>query len=185
MAYKKRKRVGEDATKRVKEAERFTSGVIVKHDIYRLGDPEFLKGCNKRRAQKLIKDIKISVDKRGEIKDGINALLGLRDKYGYDSTHRFVGFSRDECGTYLQYKKIAGDPGIPKDLQRRRDRCLGWMNRPSPTASPHQSDDEGDGDSMDEVGFGEVGGYAVAVEGVLGLAGGNDIEDDDCDEGGC
>ena len=31
----------------------------------------------------------------------------------------------------------------------------------------------------------EVGGHAVAVKGLLGLAGGNDIEDDDCDKEGC
>ena len=76
---------------------------------------------------------------------------------------------------------------MPKDLQGRHYRCLWWMACSSPTASPHQSDDEGngDGDSMDEVGFGEVGGNAVAVEELLGLAGGNDTEDGDCDEGGC
>ena len=31
----------------------------------------------------------------------------------------------------------------------------------------------------------KLGGYTVAVEGLLGLAGGNDIEDDDCGEAGC
>ena len=59
------------------------------------------------------------------------------------------------------------------------------MNRPSFTASPRQNDDEGDGDSMDGVEFGKVGGHAVAVEGLLGLAGGNDTEDNDCGEGRC
>ena len=59
------------------------------------------------------------------------------------------------------------------------------MARPLPTASPHQGDDEGDDNSMDEVGLGEVGGHTVAVKGLLGRAGGNDIEDDDFDEGGC
>ena len=59
------------------------------------------------------------------------------------------------------------------------------MAHPLPTASPHQSGDEGDGNIMDEVGFDEVGGHALAVEGLLGLAGGNNIKDDDYDEGGC
>mmetsp|Transcript_12320 Transcript_12320/g.36213 ORF Transcript_12320/g.36213 Transcript_12320/m.36213 type:complete len:90 (+) Transcript_12320:544-813(+) len=34
---------------------------------------------------------------------------------------------------------------MPKDLAERRQRCLEWMHRPSPVASPHASDEEGDG----------------------------------------
>ena len=53
---------------------------------------------------------------------------------------------------------------MPKDLSERRARCLEWMDRPSPTASPDASDDEGEpkedeGDDMDGV-----------VAGLLGLA---------------
>ena len=33
---------------------------------------------------------------------------------------------------------------MPKELQDRRLRCVEWMNRPSPTASPTASDDEGE-----------------------------------------
>ena len=33
---------------------------------------------------------------------------------------------------------------MPKDLQERRARCIEWMTRQSPTASPAASDDEGD-----------------------------------------
>ena len=46
---------------------------------------------------------------------------------------------------YLQYKKqSAKDPGMPKELEDRQARCLEWMSRPSPTASPNASNDEGD-----------------------------------------
>ena len=31
---------------------------------------------------------------------------------------------------------------MPKDLIRRRERCVEWITHPSPTASPNQSDDE-------------------------------------------
>ena len=54
--------------------------------------------------------------KKGEIEKVVNTLVGLQEKYEHESTHCFVGLSKDECGTYLQYKKIAGDPGMPKDL---------------------------------------------------------------------
>ena len=67
---------------------------------------------------------------------------------------------------------------MPKDLPVRRSRCLEWMVRPSPTASPHQSEDEDDGDIMDEVGLGEFDGHTWAVDGLLVLADGNDIEYD-------
>ena len=53
------------------------------------------------------------------------------------------------------------------------------MAHPLPTASPHQSDDESNDDSMGGVGFGVVGGHTMVIEGLLGLAGGNNIEDDD------
>ena len=75
----------------------------------------------------------------------IEGVKKLRDKYGHESTHEFAKFSKDECSTYLQYKKQSNkDPGMPKDLQERRARCVEWMNRPSPTASPAASDDEGE-----------------------------------------
>jgi hypothetical protein len=43
---------------------------------------------------------------------------------------------------YLQYKKQPKDKAMPKDLVGRRERCVEWITRPSPTASPNQSDDE-------------------------------------------
>ena len=46
---------------------------------------------------------------------------------------------------------------MPKDLIGRRERCVEWITRPSPTASPNQSDDE-DNDAAD------------AEEGLLGMA---------------
>ena len=75
----------------------------------------------------------------------IDGVKKLRDKYGHESKHFFANFSKEECSTYLQYKKQSNkDPGMPKELQDRRLRCVEWMGRPSPTASPTASDDEGD-----------------------------------------
>ena len=64
---------------------------------------------------------------------------------------------RQETWHYLQYKKQPKDKAMPKDLIRRRERCVEWITRPSPTASPNQSDDE-DNDAAD------------AEEGLLGMA---------------
>lgn len=62
---------------------------------------------------------------------------------------------------YLQYKKQSKkDPAMPKDLPSRRTRCIEWMQRPSPLASPHPSDDKDD----------IVGPSAEAVAGLLGLS---------------
>ena len=75
----------------------------------------------------------------------INGAKKLCEKYRHESTHLFAQFSKEECSTYLQYKKQSNkDPGMPKDLQERRARCIEWMTRQSPTASPAASDDEGD-----------------------------------------
>ena len=75
----------------------------------------------------------------------INGVKKLREKYGHESTHLFANFSKEECSTYLQYKKQSNkDPGMPKELQDRCLRCVEWMDRPSPTASPTASDNEGE-----------------------------------------
>jgi hypothetical protein len=83
----------------------------------------------------------------------IEGVKMLREKYGHESTHLFARFSKEECSTYLHYKKQSNkDPGMPKDLQERRARCVEWMTRPSPTSSPTASDDEGE----DEIRVGET-----------------------------
>ena len=74
-------------------------------------------------------------------------LEGLREKYGHEQTHLFAKYSKDKCGAYLQYKKgqgagVMNDVAIPKDLSEKIQRCVEWMRRPSPCASPHESDDE-------------------------------------------
>ena len=57
---------------------------------------------------------------------------------------------------------------MPADLEARRQRCIEWMSRPLPTASPSASDCEDD-----SVGKGDMAGEdldaAAVVEGLLGL----------------
>ena len=81
--------------------------------------------------------------RKANVAKKIKGVKTLRAKYGHESTHLFAQFSKEECSTYLQYKKQSNkDPGMPKDLQERCARCVEWMTRPSPTASPTVSDDE-------------------------------------------
>ena len=74
----------------------------------------------------------------------------LCEKYGHEKTQLFAQFRKDECLTYLQYKKHSkNDSGLPKDLQECRACCIKWMTCPFPTASPTASDDKG-GDGMQD-----------------------------------
>ena len=98
----------------------------------------------KRREsnEKFEKNVKA---KKANVRKKIEGVKKLREKYGHESTHIFNQFSKKECSTYLQYKKQSNkDPGMPRDLEERRARCIEWMTRPSPTASPAASDDEGE-----------------------------------------
>jgi hypothetical protein len=75
--------------------------------------------------------------KFGEVK-------ALRAKYGDEKSHLFQNWTMGECSSFLQYKKKKGDPGMPKDLAERRQKCVEWMSRPSPTSTPCHSDAEDD-----------------------------------------
>ena len=89
------------------------------------------------------------------------AVAAIREKHGTDESHKFQRCNKDECGSYLQYKKQAKDPGMPKDVVQRRKRCVEWMGRPSPPFSPHASDDELEDDVMDAAAM-DIGGLEEA-----------------------
>ena len=128
-----------------------------------MGDPRFLEAYNIRRKEVNDKEEKSATDKRQKLKKRIHNAKVLREKYGHESTHLFEKLNLTECGIYLQYKKLSSkDPGMPKELPERKARCLEWMGRLSPTASPHASDDEEDGYIQDNA--------AVAAAGLMGLA---------------
>jgi hypothetical protein len=83
--------------------------------------------------------------------------MALRAKWGHEKTHFFQQCDKSECGAYLQYKKQPKDKAMPKDLLGWKQRCVEWIGWPSPTSSPHQSDEEENYD-------------ADAVERLLGIA---------------
>ena len=47
-----------------------------------------------------------------------------------------------EMRTYLQYKKMQGDPAMPASLSKLRERCLEVCGRCSPSAVPDNGDDK-------------------------------------------
>ena len=153
-AAEKRKQEGEGAAANIKNAKRLTAGVLTANGVHSLDDPAFLNPFRERQAENNAKKQKTKDDNRKKLKKRISGVKSLRQKYGPDSTLMFAAFTKDECGVYLQYKKQAKDPGMPKDVTIRRQRCIEWMTRPSPTASPHESDvedDEAGGDVSNSV----------------------------------
>ena len=145
-AAEKRKRDGINVSENIKKTKRLTAGVLAANGVHSLDHPDFLKPFWERQADKAAKVLKSNQALRGKIKKGIEAVSAMRMKYGHERTHLFAAFkTKDECAVYLQYKKIAGDKGMPKDLEGRRARCIQWMCRESPTVSPHESDEEGPG----------------------------------------
>ncbi len=144
-AADERKRKGDTILQNLKEAKKLTSGVMASNGIHSLQDPRFLEAYNERRREAQEKVEKNTNARKALVVKKIEGVKKLRDKYGHESTHLFANLSKDECSTYLQYKKQSNkDPGMPKDLQERRARCVEWMNRPSLTASLAASDDEGE-----------------------------------------
>ena len=79
---------------------------------------------DKRREANEKLDKNMNAKKANVIKK-IEGVQRLQEKYGQESTHLFVRFSKDECSTYLQYKKQSNkDPGMPRAL--RNDGLAVW-----------------------------------------------------------
>ncbi len=74
------------------------------------------------------------------------------------------------------------DKAMPKDLIGRRERCVEWITRPSPTASPNLSDDK-DNDAADAVegllGMAAIGGLSTDMLERNGVKGGVDEDDNE------
>jgi hypothetical protein len=116
---------------------------MASNGIHSLRDHRFLEAYNQRRKEVCDKLEKNASASKARVAKMIRGVKKLRDKYGHESKHLFTNFSKEECSTCLQYKKQSNkDPGMPKELQERRLRCVEWMDHPSPTASPTASDDE-------------------------------------------
>ncbi len=118
---------------------------MASNGIHSLQDSRFLEAYNEKQREAREKVEKNTNARKALVMKKIEGVKKLCNKYGHESTHLFTKFSKDECSTYLQYKKQSKkDPGMSKDLQEWRACCVEWMNHPSLTASPTASDDKGE-----------------------------------------
>ena len=167
-AAEERKRKGTLVVENLKAAKKLSTGVLASNGIHCLNDPRFLDVYNEKRETAREKREMREAGKKEMLLRKISGVKALREKHGHESIHLFSLCNKDECGIYLQYKKqSAKDPGMPKDLADRRARCVEWMRRPSPTASPESTDDDDEGGM--EV-FAREEDVADGVDGLLGLA---------------
>ena len=139
------------------KSQRLTSGVMTNNAIHCINDPRFLEPFRLRYIETAKKEAEKTSKRRALNIKLVSAVKALRAKWGHENTHYFQQCNKNECGAYLQYKKQPKDKAMPKDLPGRRQRCVEWIGRPSPTSSPYQSDEEENYD-------------ADAVDGLLGIA---------------
>jgi hypothetical protein len=144
-AAEKRKQTGDAIVENIKKSQRLTSGVLAQNSIHSLDDPRFLEPFRQRRLENAQKEEQKKSNLKAKASKLVHGVKAMRDKWGHESAHKFVDCDSKECGAYLQYKKMKNDPAMPKGLVERRQRCVDWMGRPSPTSSPCQSDDENEG----------------------------------------
>jgi hypothetical protein len=156
-AAEKRKLTSDLIAQNILKSQRLTSGVMTKNAIHSLSDPRFLEPFRQRRIETQKKDEEKNSKRKALHGKLTCAVMSLRTKWGHEMTHKFEQCDKNECGAYLQYKKQPKDKAMPKDLIGRRERCVEWIGRPSPSSSPYQSDEEENYD-------------ADAVIGLLGIA---------------
>ncbi len=176
-AAEKRKSEGEDVATNIKETKRLTAGVLTSNGIHSLDHPDFLNSFRERRKEQQEKREKTAAKKKEQTQKYRTAVKALRERHGHERTHHFVQFSQNDCRDYLQYKKRQGDSAMPSDLVDRKKRCVEWMHRPSPPASPQKNADGGDGED-------NVSARAAEADLLLGLASaaanlGDEMGDDD------
>ena len=118
---------------------------LAQNSIHSLDDPRFLKPFCQCRLENAQKEEQKKSNLKAKASKLVSGVKATRDTWGHESAHKFVDCDSKECGANLQYKKRKNDPAMPKGLVERRQHCVGWMGRPSPTNSPCQIDDENKG----------------------------------------
>jgi hypothetical protein len=65
-----------------------------------------------------------AVKRKGRSKKRIDKVKALHAKYGDEKSHLFQNWNLAECSSFLQYKKQKGDPGMPRELAYRCQKCI-------------------------------------------------------------
>ena len=135
-----------------------------------LDDPRFLEPFRQRKLEHEVKVEEKKTKRKAKASKLFIGVRELREKHGADNTHLFATCNAKEYGVYLQFKKLKTDGAMPKGLSERRQLCKEWIEHPSPTSSPCQSNDEEDGAQTDASDRNDV------VEALLEMAGGEVAE---------
>jgi hypothetical protein len=133
---------GDSALKSLQEAKRITSGLLVGNGIHSLNNP-MVQARVQEKHQAVLDGHAAAIRKqRRELLGRIEKVRKNREKKGRGENNGFLNWTPRECRDYLQYKKRDADTAMPKIVGALRGRCKEVMERGSPIASPHASDDE-------------------------------------------
>ncbi len=143
-AAEKRKLTSNAISENIKKSQRLTSGVLAKNAVHSLDDPRFLEPFRQRKHEHEVKEEEKKTKRKAQASSLFIGVRELREKHGAGKSHLFATFNAKECGYYLQYNKLKTDGAMPKGLSERRQQCKEWIERPSPTSFPCQSDGEED-----------------------------------------
>ncbi len=181
-AAEKRLADGNNIRKNIKDAKRVSAGVLAKNGVFALDSAEFIEGLKQRHDKEQALKTEKEKKKQKIVSTNAKKVKAARQKNGHESIHKFKKFSMEECAAYLQYKRVAKDPAMPKNISGRRTRCLEVMQRDSPFVSPHNSDEE---DDIPNIRLRDKAEHVV-VEALMGMGQGlpkDDISMEGDDEG--
>jgi hypothetical protein len=133
---------GNTAVASLQEAKRLISGIMVGNGIHSLNNPMVQARVRAKQQETLDAQANAIRKQRRELLGRIEKVRQNREKRGRGENNGFINWTPRECRDYLQYKKRDADTAMPKNAGPLRGRCREVMERGSPIASPHASDDE-------------------------------------------
>ena len=117
---------GQEFIKAMQECKRVTAGFLVSFGQHEL-DKNVADMVKEKFDTNQTKIKNAALKKKLEIKKRCLAINNIRTTKGREDVNGFVGWTKREMETYIQYKKKKGDPKMPKGLADIRQRCLNCM----------------------------------------------------------
>jgi hypothetical protein len=102
-----------------------------------LDNADMLAALDTRTREKTAEAASKLSRKKEILKKNSEGVAALRNQFGHEKDHRFQNFNMTQCAVYLQYKKRPGrkDGAMPASVEDRRQRCVEWIGRNSPSQS--------------------------------------------------
>ena len=126
----------------LEEAKQITSGILVGNGIHSLNNPGLQAKVKLKERETLDAQVADVQKKRKELLSKIRNVEANRQARGCGELNGFQNWDARQCCDYLQYKKTDTNTAMPKSVAALQLRCQEVMDRVSPMASPHPSDDE-------------------------------------------